>query len=345
MPSRARCGRWRARSCGALIDPVRARGLDLLPAGAWSCINGDALAGKTMFLTGATGFVGRWLLAAIERLNGKLAAPMAVRALTRGERPVEAPWLTWIDGDVRAFTDSAPADLVLHAALSSSATLPGADAALIDTAVRGMNAARRHVSACGARRLIVLSSGSVYGTAYGVLSEDSPLAELAAEDSYAFAKREVEAVSRAASADAGLDVVVARLFTCIGHGYRRHGHLAHVSMIDDVRAGKPIVLRSDGSAVRSYIFGADLAVWLLAIASSKGSAVVNVGSDAAISMLAFARTMARLAGRSPDAVVVRATDPVIRPFFVPDIARARSLYGVAPWTGVEAAIAQMLASG
>lgn len=327
----------------ALIDPDRSRGLDLLPSSAWKSIDRDALGGKTLLLTGATGFVGRWVLAAIARMNPALTTPIEVRALTRGERPIEAPWLTWeLAADVQRLDLNGPADLILHAALSSSATPPGGDQALIETAIGGMGAVRYRAIRSRARRLVVLSSGSVYGTAYGALSESSPFAELGQEDSYGQAKRDVEKMARLPELIESCEVVIARLFTCIGHGYRKHSHLAHVSMLEDARAGRPIVLRSDGSAIRGYLFGADLAVWLLAMLSSQGHDTVNVGSDEAMSMLDFARIVSRAAGRGDDGVEVRATDPVIRPHFVPDIAHARSRYGVAPWTSVATAVADAL---
>jgi nucleoside-diphosphate-sugar epimerase len=328
-----------------LTDPatdIRSRGLDLLPAGAWRAINTDALRGRTLFITGATGFVGRWVLAAVARMNETLTTPLEVQALTRGERPVEASWLTWeVASDITQIELEAHSDLILHAALSSSATPPGGDQALVETAIGGMGAVRYRAIKNRAR-LLVLSSGSVYGAAHGVLSESSPFAELEAADSYGQAKRDVEKMARLPELTARCEVVVARLFTCIGYGYRAHNHLAHVSMIEDARAGRPIVLRSDGSAIRSYLFGADLAVWLLAILSSSGSDTVNVGSDEALSMLDFARLVSRAAGRGDQGVEVRATDPVVRPHFVPDIAHARARYGVAPWTSAATAVADAL---
>jgi nucleoside-diphosphate-sugar epimerase len=333
-----------ATSFIALIDAARGRGLDALPPAAWATIDTANLAGRTLFVTGATGFAGRWLLAAVARHNATMPTPLRVRALTRAEGPFEAPWLTWVRGDIRDFTDNAHADLVLHAALPSTATPAGGDAALRETAVRGAEAVAGHARAVGAARSVILSSGSVYGTAYGPVNESSPLAELGVDDAYGAAKREVEAIATASIAS-GHDVVVARLFTCIGVGYRAHGHLGHVSMLDDARAGRPIIIRSDGSAVRSYLFGADLAVWLLSLLARSGNDTVNIGSDAAISLVDFAHAVARSAGRGADTVIVRATDPIVRPYFVPDITRARAAYGLEPWTGLEASIVLTLAAG
>lgn len=320
-----------------MIDAARGRGLDALPAGAWATIRTERLAGQTLFLTGATGFAGRWLLAAIARINAETPHPLRVRALARGESPFDSPWLTWVQGDIRQFTDSAHADLILHAALPSTATPAGGDAGLRETALRGAEAVARHAHAVGAARSVVLSSGSVYGTTYGPVTESSPLTELGVDDTYGAAKREVEAVAMASAASSH-DVVVARLFTCIGVGYRAHGHLAHVSMLDDARAGRPIIIRSDGSAVRSYLFGADLAVWLLALLAGTGIDTVNVGSDQPITLVDFAHAVARAAGRSSESVVVRATDPIVRPYFVPDTSHAREKYGIKGWTPLRDAI-------
>ena len=327
-----------------MADAERSGGLALLPPGAWEAVDSAALQGRTLFVTGATGFVGRWTLAAIAQLNARSARPLSVRALSRSAgtvMPYTAPWLTWVSGDVRGFRDDAPADFVLHAALPSTATPAGGEATLMETARRGAEAVAAHAARAGVHRSLVLSSGAVYGATVGPVAESASFGPLAPGDAYARAKREVEAIARAA-AGKGQEVVIARLFTCLGHGYRNHGHLAHVSLIADVRAGRPLALRSDGSAVRSYLFGADLAVWLLALLSRSGSDTVNVGSDVPLSLLTFARIVARLAGRGANGVQVGTAVPTARAHFVPDISHARVKYNLAPWTPVDAAVAQML---
>jgi nucleoside-diphosphate-sugar epimerase len=327
---------------GAFLDPARRRGLDALPASAWKAIDAFSLEGQSLFITGATGFAGRWLLAAIERLNDTLERPLHVRALTRSAQALQAPWLTWVHGDVRDFTDNAPSDLVLHAALASTATPPGGDAELRDTAAGGIASAMRHAVETGVRRSVVLSSGAVYGVMRAPVAESAPLHALAPGDTYALAKREVEGIALAAAGPRH-DVVIARPFACIGPGYRSHSHLAHVSLVDDARAGRPIRLTGDGTAVRSYLFGADLAVWLLALLSAHGTDVVNVGSDEPLTLLDLARIVAHAAGRAASDVVVGRGASTQRHYFVPDITRARGRYRLAPWTSVEAAVGQMLA--
>jgi nucleoside-diphosphate-sugar epimerase len=327
------------------LTDLRARGADFnaFPAHVWNTIRGGSLGGRVLFITGATGFAGSWLLAAIARLNARLSKPLAVRALTRLPRESPEPWLTWVVGDVRDFRDDAPADLVLHAALPSTATPAGGEAELSDTARRGIDAVMAHVRTAGASRAVVLSSGAVYGSRPGPVSESVSLGAPDAADAYAAAKRDVE--SRViADARAGLDVVIARLFTCIGPGYRNHGHLAHVSLFEDAKAGRALTLLSDGKAVRSYLYGADLAVWLLTLLCGTGSDIVNVGSDVPMTVYALAQRIARASGRQHEPVVTGPGRDVRRPYFVPDISHARTRYRLAPWTTVELAIARTLSA-
>ena len=59
-----------------------------LPATALAAIDLASLSGRTILITGATGFVGGWLLAAIEWLNERADRPIRVHAVARrpGER-------------------------------------------------------------------------------------------------------------------------------------------------------------------------------------------------------------------------------------------------------------------
>lgn len=314
------------------------------PANVWNTIRGGGLGGRALFVTGATGFVGSWLLAAITRLNARLDRPISVRALSRQSHEPTEPWLTWVRGDVRDFRDDTHADLIVHAGLSSAATPPGGDAELRDTAVRGMESVMAHAQHVSASRVLVMSSGAVYGRVTGPVAETMPLGALDSGDTYAEVKREVEALAQADST-ASLDVVIARLFTCIGAGYRHHEHLAHVSLLADARAGRTLTLRSDGKAVRSYLYGADLAVWLLTLLCGTGNDVVNVGSDVPMTIYAFAQRAARASGRGHDPVTTGPERDTLRPYFVPNIGHARAKYSLAPWTTVELAIARSLAGG
>jgi nucleoside-diphosphate-sugar epimerase len=318
-----------------------------LPAEALATVDLAALAGRTILVTGATGFVGGWLLAAIQWINERMSQPVRVHAVARRAGRRGADWLTWTACDVRELPSQARGDFIVHAALPSTSTPVGGAAALVWDAVDGTKSLLQQATRCGAERVLVLSSGAVYGGPH-----DRPIGErdfvgvdpTQPGSEYSMAKLATESIASVYRRETGLDVRIGRLFTCIGVGYRSHAHLAHVSLLADAIAGRPILLRSTGHAVRSYLYGADVAIWLLAMLSREGPVAMNVGSEHALTVRELARVVARAANRGDESVIV-GQDPDSAPartYFVPDTSMARRTLGLAPWTNVEDAVRRTL---
>jgi nucleoside-diphosphate-sugar epimerase len=215
-------------------------------------------------------------------------------------------------------------------------------------AVDGTRAALAHAFRAGSQRFLFLSSGAVYGSSVRAGQPDGPAASCGSfipRDFYATAKRAAESCCAVFAADTSLNVGVARLFTCIGPGYRAHTHLAHVSLLEDAVANRPITLRGDGSAVRSYLYGSDMAVWLLRLlVSGRAGEAVDVGGDSPLSLRELALLVARLAGRDAGDVFVGSaeSEPPVRKTYLADVSTARERYGLEVWTPVEQAVRRTL---
>jgi nucleoside-diphosphate-sugar epimerase len=274
-------------------------------------------------------------------MNSVSETPLYVRALTRKTQSFKRPWITWVPGDIRNFTDDVPVDLVLHAALPSTSTPPGGELELFDIACLGVEHVMKHAAFSGSRRTMVLSSGAVYGDASLPVSEFVSLGPVPPTDTYARAKREVEAVARSFTRT-NHDILVARLFTCFGEGYRSHNHLAHVSLLRQARAGGPLMLKGDGASIRSYLAGEDLGLWLLALLSRRGCDTVNVGSDTVMSIRDLALLVAQCAGLDQTKISFAGESAGARNYFVPDITKARNYYGLEPWTPVKTVVERLL---
>ena len=101
----------------------------------------------------------------------------------------------------------------------------------------------------------------------------------------------------------------------------------------------------DGRPVRSYLYAADLAVWLwtLIFRGTAGSAY-NVGSERAVSIVDLARAAARAAG--PEEVGVTVAGPPgdgPAPRYVPATFRARSELGLQESFTLDEALARTIA--
>jgi dTDP-glucose 4,6-dehydratase len=122
-------------------------------------------------------------------------------------------------------------------------------------------------------------------------------------------------------------------------------HLAIGNFLADRLAGRPIEVRGDGSALRSYLYAADLARWLWTILlRGEPRAAYNVGSEEAISIAALAR---RIAAGENGAVPVRiASAPVagrLPERYVPSTRKARQTLGLEPTISLDDAISRTLA--
>jgi len=310
------------------------------------------LAGRRLFVTGGTGFAGHWLLCALAAANAA-GADLRATLLSRDPqrfldaRPAwrTAGWLDFVGGDMRDYTPpQGRFDAFIHGAAD---TAPAAcrDPASAAVIADGMRRVLAHAREAGAGRLLCISSGAVYGEppADGTaLAEEHLPADPQAGDGYTLGKRAMERI--ALTANAGSDprtpaTVVARCFSFVGAGLP--GHLAISRFIADALAGRDIVITGDGRPLRSFLYGADMALWLLALlVRGRAGSACNVGSPQAITLLDAATRVRDTLAPTRKVVVLGHETGAPRQCYVPDTRRAESELGLAAWTPLAAAIAQ-----
>jgi nucleoside-diphosphate-sugar epimerase len=95
--------------------------------------------------------------------------------------------------------------------------------------------------------------------------------------------------------DSGVDVVIARLFAFFGH--RLDDGKAYTQFMRAARQGVPLRVWGDGSTVRSYQHGREMARWLWAILlKGERGEIYDVGSDRPTTILQLAQRIAGAAG-------------------------------------------------
>ena len=88
------------------------------------------------------------------------------------------------------------------------------------------------------------------------------------------------------------NATIARLFTIAGYGARERNRFALDTWIRQGIAGKPLTVYNDGLSNRTYIYGADMAVWLLTILAN-GDGVYDVGGIERVRMCDVAMHIAQ----------------------------------------------------
>lgn len=310
-----------------------------------------ALDGQRLYLAGATGFFGRSLLALLVFLRTR-GIRCEVTAVSRDPGRFQTAhawcrdlhWLRWWRADIAdAWPQDGHHDLLLHAATDTHADAHRNPGLVFDGIVVAARNALECAHLAGVRRMLLCGSGAQYG-ALGAYPHGIPEHCLAACDpnlpasAYGEGKRVAELLAAIAARTADLAVIPTRGFAFVGPGLPLDGHFAIGNFIGAALAGRDIALRSDGAALRSYLYSADLAVWLLCLLlGGRSGEAVNVGSDQSLSVLDLAVCVRDLL--APQAAVrageARPDEP--RQVYVPDITRARNL-GLAVWTPLEQAI-------
>jgi len=273
----------------------------------------EQVRGGRIFVTGATGFFGIWLLESFSFVNKSLDLGAQLVGLSRNPDAFYAkvPHLAKQSsialhrGDVRDFDfPHGSFTHVIHAATTSSAPVPPSE--MLDTIIRGTKRTIEFAVAAGAKRFLFVSSGAVYGKQPPEMTH-IPETYLGSPDpmdpnsAYGEGKRVGELLCAIAHKEHGLESTIARCFAFVGPHLPLDAHFAVGNFIRDAIKGEPIKVK-DSTPYRSYLYAADLAIWLWTILfSGKACHPYNVGSDREISIESLARTVA-LAERGSVAV-------------------------------------------
>jgi dTDP-glucose 4,6-dehydratase len=293
--------------------------------------------GASFFITGGTGFVGHWLLETLAYANDQLQLGLHAEILTRDPSAfaARAPHLArrtdlkFIAGDVRHFKPPTDAFThIVHAATTSGR--PVSPEEMTEVIVDGTRRVLGTVRGASNARLLYVSSGAVYGPqppTLAAISEDYAGGPPAGDPAHAYGrgKRVAEQLCLDAWQAGGPQPVIARCFAFVGPHLPLDAHFAAGNFLRDALAGKPIRVAGDGPTVRSYLYAADLAIWLWTLLfNGRPGRAYNVGSEEALSIAELARTAAAL--HAPPLPVHIARAPVLDTppsRYVPDTTRAR----------------------
>jgi dTDP-glucose 4,6-dehydratase len=313
----------------------------------------EGLRGRRLFLTGGTGFFGCWLLESFLHANKRLVLDASVVVLTRDPKRFRRkaahlachPAVSLVEGEVQSFAfPPGPFAWIIHAATDVRGSGSGEQSlSLLDTIVQGTRRALEFARHCGAHRFLLTSSGAVYGRQAPTISqvgEDHPGAPDVASQvaAYGEGKRLAELLCTLYARRYGLQTKVARAFAFTGPYLPLDGGLAVGDFIRDGLAGRPIRVAGDGTALRSYLYAADLAIWLWTIlVRAPVARPYNVGSPFPCTIRELADIVARHFGTTVEVggVAIPGRPPER---YLPSVARAEAELGLHAWVPLTEAV-------
>lgn len=295
------------------VDPADLEHILNHTAGLW-----EELREQRLFITGGTGFFGHWILESLLWANDRLDLNVQVTLLSRRPQTFEKkypqlyrhPALSWVKGDVKSFEfPGEKFSYLIHAASEGDCRLAQENPLLVyETIVDGTRRVLEFARICGAKKMLFTSSGAVYGKQPPELThipEDYPGAPdpLDPRSAYSEGKRTAELLCSLYTGLYGFEAKIARCFAFIGPHLPLDANFAAGNFIRDALQGGPIVIQGDGTPYRSYLYAADLAIWLWTILfKGKSCRAYNVGSEQALSIRELAEVIGRIVN---PAIVIR----------------------------------------
>ncbi|MBI2758416.1 MAG: NAD(P)-dependent oxidoreductase [Chloroflexi bacterium] len=323
----------------------------------------DELRGERLFITGGTGFFGCWLMESFLWANDRLNLNSRATVLTRSPDSFrdKVPHLaghkavTVLQGDVRTFDfPSGAFSHVIHAASESSLNLSESQLIrMLDTIVGGTRHTLEFAIRAGAKKFLFTSSGAVYGKQppdVKFISEDDSAewrlpGRIDLASIYREGKRLSEMECNIFAQTNNLETKIARCFAFVGPYLPLDAQFAIGNFIRDGLAGRPIQIKGDGTPFRSYLYAADVAIWLwIFLFRGQTCRPYNAGSDQAVSIADLAKTAAKLIEPPPKIEISRtqrAGQKAER--YIPSTQRAQTELGLQTWIGLEEAIKRTIA--
>jgi nucleoside-diphosphate-sugar epimerase len=302
----------------------------------------EELRGERLFITGGTGFFGRWIVETFIHANDRLSLEASAVILTRNPESfaLKAPHLAdrndlkMHQGDVRDF-DFPDGDFshVIHAGTTSSAPVEPLE--MFDTIVQGTRRVLDFAATHHTRKFLFISSGGVYGKQPPELthiSEDYHGAPdpLDPNSAYGEGKRAAELLCTLMAKRHGFEAKIARCFAFVGPHLPLDAHFAIGNFIRDALQGKSIRVGGDGTPFRSYLYTADLAIWLWTILFQGGAGrAYNVGDSAQMTIREVAEMTSAALGSNAQVLVAK--DPIpgqATSRYIPNVDRARTELGL-----------------
>jgi len=286
-----------------------------------------------IFLTGGTGFLGKWFLHSFIYINETLHLDSMMTVLSRSPEKFlkENPFFTnknsikFVQGDVRDFTiKTGDHDYLIHAATPVSATENDNEtySIIVDGTKHILNFAKQ----VGVKKILLTSSGAVYGKQPPELSHLPETYQPQPSTAYGRGKLVAERLCM----ECPVDTSIARCFAFVGPFLPLDIHYAIGNFILDAMNGDTITINGDGRPYRSYLYAADLMCWLWTILlNGKADEAYNVGSEDAMSISELAKIVSECCPPAVKCEVLGKPDfNIPAPRYIPNTEKARKELGL-----------------
>ncbi|MDD6011747.1 MAG: NAD-dependent epimerase/dehydratase family protein [Oscillospiraceae bacterium] len=261
----------------------------------------EKLSGKTLLVTGATGFIGSFIIRALMLKNERDGLGVKVIALVRSEDKArslygeyeEKGMLSFLVQDVcEALPTDRRADFVIHCASNAApreySLYP---VETMKTNFFGTMNLLDYAKAVEAESFLYVSTIEIYGTTHGLdtIPEDvyGEIDAMKIRSCYPLSKKGCETLCASYADEYGLDIKIGRLSYIFGPGMKPGDSKIVALFPKCIADGENIVMKSKGEQLRSYTYVTDAITGLLTVLlEGKNGEAYNIASKLCITTIA-----------------------------------------------------------
>lgn len=254
-------------------------------------INWDALKNKSVMVTGASGMVGSYFVRTLLELNESKDMGIKVIGVVRNVKKVSADikdnsYVEILSHDVtKPFDYKGNVDYIIHAASPASPSIMKNDP--VGTVAANTLGAFYTLQLAHEKKsegYMFISSREIYGQPY-------PGQEVFDENSYGFVdpldprscypegKKAAETMCSSFRAQYGMNTKIARLAHTYGPGMSIYDGRVQADFLKNILFNENIVLKSEGTSVRTYTYIADAIAGMFYILLNSDEMVYNIGDE------------------------------------------------------------------
>jgi nucleoside-diphosphate-sugar epimerase len=256
------------------------------------------LSNEKISITGGTGFLGSWIAEMIIVLNTEFDANIVLDIFARDINTWQkkyphfssCEYINCISHDIRSpITFSSDTAFIIHAAGSPSSRVHASDPlGAVKTILGVENALQAAAKLSDLKRFVNISSCFVVGknnkNDVGTKESDCfPIKPGALDSAYCEAKRTAETLCSIYRSSFRLPISTIRPFTFTGPYQSLQNPWAINNFMNDIINGNDIRIHGDGGAKRSYLYGSDVAFWVLtSLVRGIDGGIYNLGGSCPI---------------------------------------------------------------